>query len=71
MLYWANAMVLSRCFHLWDQRSDGSKNFKGGMCPFIDLINHDFDPKCVKLASGVSQCAWLKLLSTWGGTQRS
>ena len=45
VLFWANSMVLSRCFHLWDLQPDGTNNFKGGMCPFIDLINHDFDPK--------------------------
>lgn len=39
-------MVLSRCFHVWD-----GEKIKGGMVPFIDLINHDPEPNC-KLVVG-------------------
>lgn len=50
-LFWANSMVLSRCFHLWaeehpEQDEPEVDNMKGGMIPFIDLINHDNTPNC-------------------------
>ena len=46
-LFWANSMVLSRCFHLWaGEDKELPETIKGGMIPFIDLINHDNEPNC-------------------------
>ncbi|EKX33039.1 hypothetical protein GUITHDRAFT_120775 [Guillardia theta CCMP2712] len=57
VLFWANSMVLSRCFHFWDQQVDGKKRSRGGLVPFIDLLNHDREPNCRLIQHGDRICA--------------
>jgi hypothetical protein len=62
-----HTQVLSRCFHLWshadpnkphDSHSQPANPYadsiKGGMIPFIDLINHDNEPNCKLIEDGLS-----------------
>jgi hypothetical protein len=57
-LFWSNSMVLSRCFHLWAHADETRlpDTMKGGMIPFIDLINHDNDPNCTLVEGAGTIC---------------